>query len=58
MDTNKMSTRPTQKKPLRLWPGIVIIFLQWLIRFVIPNFVYEDIVTQIGILGGLLGGLA
>ena len=58
METNKKSTQPTQLKPLRLWPGVVIVILQWFIRFVIPGFVYADMVTQIGVFGGLLSGLA
>jgi outer membrane protein assembly factor BamB len=58
MDTSQKSIRPAQQKPLRLWPGIVLVIIQWLIRFIIPGFVHEDIVTQIGVMGGLLGGLA
>ncbi len=52
------SSQSTQQKSVRVWPGVVIVILQWLIRFVIPGFVHEDIVTQIGVFGGLLGGLA
>ncbi len=44
------------KKRLRLLPGIVIVILQWVIRFVIPAFVPEAAV--IGVFGALLGGLA
>jgi outer membrane protein assembly factor BamB len=51
-------TKSTLQKPLRIWPGVVIVILQWLIRFIIPNFAQEDIVTQIGVFGGLLGGFA
>ena len=58
MDTNKKSIGSTDQKPLRLWPGIAIVFLQWLVRFGIPGIVPGDTVTQIGIFGGLLGGLA
>jgi outer membrane protein assembly factor BamB len=58
MDTNKKSTRPTKQKPLRVWPGVVIVILQWLIRFGIPNIVPGDTFTQYGVFGGLLGGLA
>ncbi len=38
---------------LRLWPGVVIVVLQWLIRFVIPAVVPHGML--IGIAGGLLG---
>ena len=46
------STRP----PLRLWPGVVIVALQWLGRFVVPLVAPEA--TVYGVLGGLAGGLA
>jgi hypothetical protein len=39
---------------LRLWPGVVIVVIQWLIRFVIPAIMPNGMV--IGIMGGLLGG--
>ncbi len=52
----RKSDEPPRQKPLRLWPGVVIVALQWLIRFVIPVFVPS--VLQIGVMGGLLGGLA
>ena len=56
MNTNKNTTVPTQQKPLRLWPGVVIVILQWLVRFALPAFVPDTI--AIGVFGGLLGGLA
>jgi outer membrane protein assembly factor BamB len=53
----KKSLNKKQQKPLRLWPGMVIVILQWLIRFGIPIVVPGDTATQIGVFGGLLGGL-
>jgi outer membrane protein assembly factor BamB len=47
-----------QQKPLLLWPGIVIVLLQWLVRFGLPLVIPGDTVTQIGVFGGVLGGLA
>jgi len=44
------------QKPLRLWPGVVIVVLQWLARFGVPIVVPEFM--QFGVMGGLLGGLA
>jgi len=47
---------PTQQKPLRLWPGIIIVILQWLIRFGVP-IIWPEAVTLF-VFGGILGGLA
>lgn len=59
MKNNQIQTdKPTQQKPLLLWPGVVIVLLQWLVRFGIPLVIPSDIATQLGVFGGLLGGLA
>ncbi|MCP4631021.1 MAG: hypothetical protein GY850_47055, partial [bacterium] len=52
----KLSGEPAQQKPLRLWPGVVIVMLLWLVRFVVPNFVSDA--NAIAAFGALLGGLA
>ena len=56
METNASIIEQAQKKQLRLWPGIVIVILQWFFRFVLPSIVPEA--TQIGVLSGVIGGLA
>jgi len=56
METNASIIEQAQKKQLRLWPGIVIVILQWFFRFVLPAVVPEA--TEIGVLGGVVGGLA
>ena len=56
MNTKTNPTLPDQQKQLRLWPGVVIVILQWLVRFALPAFVPDTI--AIGVFGGLLGGLA
>ena len=48
------SDKPIRQKPLRLWPGIVIVLLQWLLRYGIP-IVIPGAIT-IGVFGGLVGG--
>lgn len=53
-----LSNEPSRRKSLRLWPGIVIVMLQWLIRFGIPIIVPSDGALMIAVYGGLLGGLA
>ncbi|HWM89244.1 MAG TPA: PQQ-binding-like beta-propeller repeat protein [Thermoanaerobaculia bacterium] len=45
----------TPRKPLRLWPGVVIVILLWLVRFVLP--VVAPDAMQIAVLGGVIGGL-
>ncbi len=54
--TEKLSDKPIQQKPLRLQPGVVIVALQWLVRFGFPIIIPGAMV--IGVIGGLLGGLA
>ncbi|NOU16260.1 MAG: PQQ-binding-like beta-propeller repeat protein [Bacteroidales bacterium] len=56
MFTNKNIIEPIQQKPLRLWLGVVIVILQWLVRFGIPLFVPEA--SIIGLFVGILLGLA
>jgi outer membrane protein assembly factor BamB len=56
MITNKNLEGPAQPKPLRLWPGIVLVIIQWLIRFLIPSLLPEAV--AIGLFGGILLGLA
>jgi hypothetical protein len=56
METNASIIEQAQKKQLRLWPGIVIVILQWFFRFVLPAVVPEA--TEIGVLGGVVGGFA
>jgi outer membrane protein assembly factor BamB len=54
--TTAQTNELPHKKPLRLWPGVVIVILQWLARFVVPVFVPAAV--AFGVLGGLFGGLA
>jgi len=42
--------------PLRLWPGVVIVALQFLARFVVPAVAPQYMIY--GVLGGLAGGFA
>ena len=52
---NAQSDQLTRQKPLRLWPGVVIVVLQWLVRFVLPMVVPGAL--GIAVFGGLIGGL-
>lgn len=47
---------PTTDRPLRLWPGFLIVTLQWLVWFVLPLFVPNA--GAVGAIGALVGGLA
>src|SRR5580704_5826732 len=44
----------TDTRPLRLWPGVVLVTLQWLLRFVVPVVVPGALLY--GLLGGVVGG--
>ena len=54
--SERVTDEPTQQKPLRLWPGVVIVVLQWLARFGVPIVVPDAM--AFGVFGGLFGGLA
>jgi outer membrane protein assembly factor BamB len=45
-----------RRKPLRLWPAVVIVSLQWLLRFSLPVVAPEA--TAQGVFAGLVGGFA
>lgn len=45
----------TARRPLRLWPGVAIVSVLLLLRFVVP-LVYPDAMI-VGVLGGMLGGV-
>src|SRR5713226_8324350 len=47
-------SRSTDRRPLRLWPGVVIVILQWLLRFVVPVVVPDALVYAL--IGGIFGG--
>jgi outer membrane protein assembly factor BamB len=46
---------PTSHKPLRLWPGVALLILQWLLRFGLPAINPDAIL--VGMLGELVCGL-
>jgi outer membrane protein assembly factor BamB len=54
--TLAQTDEPAPKKPLRLWPGVVIVTLQWLLRFGVPIVMPEAQI--VGIIGEVAGGLA
>jgi outer membrane protein assembly factor BamB len=57
--TSEPHQRPSPPSPppsLRLWPGVLIVVLQWLARFVVPVIVPDAM--PIGVLAGLAGGVA
>jgi outer membrane protein assembly factor BamB len=56
MSTNITSTEVNLRKPLRIMPGIIIVIIQWLVRFVLPVFVPEAV--AVALFGGILCGLA
>lgn len=55
MATTEITIAPP-RKPLRLWPGVVAVVLQWLGWFLLPKVLPQAIF--IGMLMGVFGGLA
>ena len=53
-----LSSGPISRKPVRLLPGVIIVIVQWFIRFGIPLVAPGDEVIMIGVFSGILGGLA
>lgn len=54
--TTGQKVESTQRRPLRLWPGVLIVVLQWLARFVLPVFAPE--LALYAVMGALFGGVA
>src|SRR6266536_12891 len=54
--TTTQTGEATPQKPLRLWPGVVAVVLQWLAWFVVPLVVPDA--AMFGVLAGVLCGLA
>jgi outer membrane protein assembly factor BamB len=52
------SDSPAQPKPVRMLPGIVIVIIQWLLRFGLPKLGSDMIVASIALIVGVVGGLA
>ncbi len=55
-DEPRQTDGQSRQKPLRLWPGVVIVVLQWLARFGLPMVMPEAMAY--GVMGGLFCGLA
>ncbi len=54
--TPEQTTLPTPRKPLRLWPGVILVVLQWLAWFVVPALVPRA--AAIGLAVGAVCALA
>ena len=39
--TTAQTDETTEQKPLRLWPGVLAVVLQWLAGFVLPSVIPE-----------------
>ena len=55
MATTEIAIAPP-RKPIRLWPGIIAVVLQWLGWFLLPEVLPQA--AFIGMLAGVIGGLA
>ena len=54
--TPEQTAPPTLRKPLRLWPGMILVALQWLAWFIVPTLFPRA--APIGLLVGVLCALA
>lgn len=54
--TIAQTNEPVPRRALRLWPGVVAVTLQWVVRFGVPTVVPGAL--EIAVVGGVLGGLA
>lgn len=54
--TIAQTVAPTPRKPLRVWPGVVLVIVQWLLWFVLPVIAPEAL--MISAIGGLGAGPA
>ena len=52
--TTAQTKEPSRRKALRLWPGVVLVILQWSLRFVVPAVVPDALFY--GLIGGVFGG--
>jgi len=51
-----MTEKRTQQKQLLIWPGVLILGVQWMLRFVLPQIAPDA--TPVGFFGGIIGWLA
>jgi outer membrane protein assembly factor BamB len=56
MKLTRAPNRPSRRPPIRLWPGVSLVVLQWLLWLVLPMAVPGAL--TVGALAGILGGLA
>jgi outer membrane protein assembly factor BamB len=52
--TTAQTNEPVERKPLRVWPGVLAVVLQWLAWLILPIVVPEALLY--GVLGGIFGG--
>ena len=53
--TDIQTVEPPPRRPLRLWPGVVVVVLQWLLWSVVPRLIPEAGI--VGTLGGVCCGV-
>src|SRR3954470_14123324 len=50
------TSRSVPRTALRLWPGVLLVAVQWLIRFLVP--VVAPDAAMVAVIGGIAGGAA
>jgi outer membrane protein assembly factor BamB len=55
---NVESNRSVHQKPLRLWLGVALVVIQWILWLILPKFEPSGQTLPFSVFGGLAGGLA
>ncbi len=55
--TSLLKETSSTRRPLRLWPGVTIVILQWFVWLILPLISPNQVITVVSVFGGLIAGL-